>query len=156
MVTNEEKAKCDSCIVINDNNEYSFSRIPFIPYQHCRKGFLRKSKREPQFLYCLNVHVELLYSINTSPERLDFIPFFLKRWPSYLVFAVQIKSMNQIETIEKIKSLQLPNRVTVILMITKNNRNKFYVNKLRNIAITSFRTTHFLVLDMDLWPLGIM
>lgn len=102
------------------------------------------------------MHVELLYSINNSPERLDFIPFFLKRWPSYLVFAVQIKSNDKAEIIEIIKSLQLPNRVTVVLMITKDNCKKFYVNKLRNIAITSIRTTHFLVLDMDLWPLGIM
>lgn len=29
MVSNDEKAKCDSCMIINGNNEYSFSRIRF-------------------------------------------------------------------------------------------------------------------------------
>lgn len=71
-----------------------------------------------------------------------------------MVFTIQVKNNEKDAVVEKVKSLQLPSRVTIVLMITKDNCNKFYVNKLRNIAITSIRTTHFLVLDMDLWPLG--
>lgn len=71
-----------------------------------------------------------------------------------MVLAVQAKEREQKAIIEKIHSLHLPDRITIILVPVKDMCNKFYVNWLRNIAIRAIRTTHFLVLDMDLWPLG--
>ena len=87
-------------------------------------------------------------------ERLSFLPLLLKRWPSYFTIALQLKEMEKALVIHKITSLQLPDRVSIILYITTNKSKGFYVNKLRNVAIKSIRTTHFLILDMDAWPMG--
>lgn len=51
--------------------------------------------------------------------------------------------------------MNLPNRFRTILYIPKKGRDEygvFPVNKLRNIAIVNSVTSHFLVLDMDMWP----
>lgn len=51
--------------------------------------------------------------------------------------------------------MNLPNRFRTILYIPKKGRDVygvFPVNKLRNIAIVNSVTSHFLVLDMDMWP----
>ena len=56
---------------------------------------------------------------------------------------------------ELIKSLNLPPRVRIILYIPQKNSkdmSDYPVNKLRNIAIVNIVTTHFLVMDMDMWP----
>ena len=56
---------------------------------------------------------------------------------------------------ELIKSLNLPPRVRIILYIPQKNSKDlrdYPVNKLRNIAIVNIVTTHFLVMDMDMWP----
>ena len=67
-----------------------------------------------------------------------------------LTHAKQVK-----DTVELIKSLNLPPRVRIILYIPQKNSKDlrdYPVNKLRNIAIVNIVTTHFLVLDMDMWP----
>lgn len=67
-----------------------------------------------------------------------------------LTHAKQVK-----DTVELIKSLRLPPRVRIILYIPQKNSkelNDYPVNKLRNIAIVNIVTTHFLVMDMDMWP----
>lgn len=59
-------------------------------------------------------------------------------------------------TCNVIASLDLPPRFTVILHVVKRKEryfDDFPVNLLRNIAIKNVRTTHFLVTDMDLWPI---
>ena len=95
----------------------------------------------------------LLRVFISRAERLDFLPALLKRWPSYFVLSVQTKKKKLKSVIEHISSLSLPNRVTIIVKPLENKDNTFYVNTLRNLAITSIRTSHFIVLDMDLWPL---
>ena len=59
------------------------------------------------------------------------------------------------ETVRLIRKLQLPDRVRIILYIPRRSRDPkgvYPVNKLRNIAIVNTVTTHFLVMDMDMWP----
>lgn len=61
------------------------------------------------------------------------------------------------ETISRIQELDLPDRVRIILYIPRISRDPkgiYPVNKLRNIAIVNCVTTHFLVMDMDMWPAG--
>lgn len=51
--------------------------------------------------------------------------------------------------------MKLPDRVRIILYISRRSRDPkgvYPVNKLRNIAIVNVVTTHFLVMDMDMWP----
>lgn len=53
-----------------------------------------------------------------------------------------------------VSGLHLPERVSVVLYVIPNSSNSFYVNSLRNVAIQAIRTTHFVVLDMDMWPMS--
>ena len=49
----------------------------------------------------------------------------------------------------------MPEQYRIILYIADEKRDKpgvFPINKLRNIAIVNIQTTHFLVLDIDMWP----
>lgn len=59
------------------------------------------------------------------------------------------------QTVELITSLRLPSRIRIVLYIPQKNSKEtsdYPVNKLRNIAIVNIVTTHFLVMDMDMWP----
>lgn len=54
-----------------------------------------------------------------------------------------------------IASHYLPSRLTLILYLTgpkSPEKGIFPVNKLRNLGIRNIVTTHFQILDMDLWP----
>ena len=56
---------------------------------------------------------------------------------------------------ETIKSLNNPSRVRIILYIVLPKEkyfNAFPVNRLRNIGIVNIVTSHYIVLDMDMWP----
>ena len=48
-------------------------------------------------------------------------------------------------------------RLTTILYLVDNLSDEsidFPINKLRNLGIKSSHTTHYLVIDMDVWPAG--
>lgn len=48
-------------------------------------------------------------------------------------------------------------RLTTILYLVDNLSDEsidFPINKLRNLGIKSTHTTHYLVIDMDVWPAG--
>ena len=56
---------------------------------------------------------------------------------------------------EYIRNTYLPSRLTIImyLMGPKNpSAKQFPVNLLRNLAIRNVETSHYLIMDMDLWP----
>ena len=89
-----------------------------------------------------------------SEERLAFMPYLLKRWPSYFSIALQVKKKEVKAVTGVVKGLLLPERVSIILYVTPNSSKAFYVNSLRNVAIQAIRTTHFVVLDMDMWPMS--
>ena len=73
-------------------------------------------------------------------------------------------------TKEFIQSNNFPSRLRLILYIVNHEKNKdcvnryrqgsivcrkesvYPLNRLRNIAITHIKTTHFIVFDMDMWP----
>ena len=100
------------------------------------------------------------------PDRLFLLRYFAARWQgcflspsltrSPLVATIHLPH-NRLDAARKlVPSLALPPRFTVILHAVKRKEryfNDFPVNLLRNIAIKNVRTTHFLVTDMDLWPI---
>lgn len=75
----------------------------------------------------------------------------MARWPSHLVFALQCNKKDWSIVQAKLNSLNLPDRVMIVIMFPHGTLH-FYVNKLRNLAIRATSTTHFLTLDMDMWP----
>lgn len=74
-----------------------------------------------------------------------------------LCVAIVVKE-NSLSTIEQsIVDLKLPSYYTVILYVIKQRSeyNTFFpINLLRNVAIRAIRTSHFLVMDMDMRPSG--
>lgn len=57
--------------------------------------------------------------------------------------------------LEWIATHSIPDRITLVLhIVLKSKRaNVFPINKLRNLGITNVRTTHYVVMDMDMWPI---
>ena len=53
--------------------------------------------------------------------------------------------------IEYLNSHYLPDRLTILLYLMPK-KGTFPVNLLRNLGIRNIETSHFQVLDMDLWP----
>ena len=73
----------------------------------------------------------------------------------HICVTVYIKKREVRGAIQRIRELALPPRVRIIFYTQLASRDipgVFPVNKLRNIAIVNVVTTHFLVLDMDMWP----
>ena len=102
----------------------------------------------------------------TTPNRLTFLPSLLKRWPGSLLaqrvtcrqfsIAVKVKAGEERLVRKTLRQLSLPDRVRLVLYLTPPKHKhylQFPVNKLRNLAIVNIVTTHFLVLDMDMWPI---
>ena len=96
---------------------------------------------------------------------MEFVPYLLRRWEGFVqsnpfIFrnyniAVFTHKREIPSTVQLIKSMKLPDRVRIILYISRRSRDPkgvYPVNKLRNIAIVNVVTTHFLVMDMDMWP----
>lgn len=92
----------------------------------------------------------------TTPNRLTFLPSLLKRWPGQFSIAVKVKAGEERLVRKTLRQLSLPDRVRLVLYLTPPKHKhylQFPVNKLRNLAIVNIVTTHFLVLDMDMWPI---
>ncbi|KAK8790276.1 hypothetical protein WA588_000438 [Blastocystis sp. NMH] len=130
FIPESEKANCSNCLIYHNKKTF--------PYSY------HFQSRDPS-----PVSISLLAT--ATYDRLDFIPFFMARWPSHLVFALQCnrKDWNIVQA--KLNSLNLPDRVMIVIMFSHGTLH-FYVNKLRNLAIRATSTTHFLTLDMDMWP----
>lgn len=74
-----------------------------------------------------------------------------------MIIVVNGKRDEQKDIIKYLRSHYLPNRLTVLLYLVSRNHPQskvFPVNYLRNLAIRNVQTTHYMIMDMDLWPSG--
>ena len=56
-----------------------------------------------------------------------------------------------------LSSRSYEDRLTIVLYLVKSVSEEalhFPINKLRNIGIRSSQTSHYIVIDMDVWPAG--
>lgn len=51
-----------------------------------------------------------------------------------------------------LKTYSLPSRIRIVIMAKKPTSHYFPINRLRNLAISFVTTSHYLVLDMDMFP----
>lgn len=51
-----------------------------------------------------------------------------------------------------LKTYSLPSRIRIVIMAKKPTSHNFPINRLRNLAISFVTTSHYLVLDMDMFP----
>lgn len=61
------------------------------------------------------------------------------------------------EILERMKSLPSTSNLTMILYEPTDEDLDYYdfpINKLRNLCIRNIRSSHFLTLDLDMWPTG--
>ena len=70
-----------------------------------------------------------------------------------IVIVIYAPISSQEELLQFISTHYLPSRLTLLLYLYQpSNSHTFPVNLLRNTAIRNVRSSHFMVLDMDLWP----
>lgn len=97
--------------------------------------------------------------------RLFFIPQLLYRWRELLrVTGVTISNMIIVVNgkIDEegaisgfIRTHYLPERLTLLVYLvdaTHSQFSSFPVNMLRNLAIRNVKTSHYMIMDMDMWP----
>ena len=89
----------------------------------------------------------------TRPNRLMFLDEHLWRWSSNLVLVLFCKSDEQEFALRYMGERVLPDRLTLILYIVSKFAKIFPINLLRNVGIRNVRTTHYVVMDMDMWPI---
>lgn len=88
-------------------------------------------------------------------DRLSFLHYFAQRWKGFLIATIKVDADSVANATQAVAELRLPPKFTVILYIVEPKDPDFFdfpVNRLRNIGIRNVRTTHFLMLDMDMWP----
>ena len=72
-----------------------------------------------------------------------------------MIIVISSTEQNYEKDIHFINSHFFPERLTIMLY-RQEDKNTFPINFLRNLAIRSVQTSHFLILDMDLWPTGLL
>ena len=88
-------------------------------------------------------------------DRIPFLRYFAERWSGFLIATIKVNADTVANATQTLADLRLPPKFTVILYIVEPQDLYFHdfpVNLLRNIGIRNVRTTHFLMLDMDMWP----
>lgn len=77
--------------------------------------------------------------------------------PSPMILVVFGHVKAQEEILAFIQSTFLPDRLTILVyLVTRGHRHfrHFPVNYLRNLGIRNVRTSHYIVMDMDMWSLS--
>lgn len=76
------------------------------------------------------------------------LPQILSRWSGPYVIVISVPKNKQQETVRMLGSIHLPERVTTLVYALSSSL--FPINFLRNLGIRNIKTSHFMVLDMDL------
>lgn len=108
--------------------------------------------------------ISFFFLYNSSQSRFLFIPQLLQRWSGYffsfrlftspIVLVISYLLPQQQTILSYLGSHSFPSRLTILLVL-QQQETIFPINSLRNLAIQSIQTSHFLLLDMDLWPTSI-
>ena len=99
-----------------------------------------------------------LFSLRNVLYRYRGYFFCMQLMDSPIVVVMHTPPQNEFYAIRFINRHHFPKRLTFILYLVDRmhpHYNVFPINELRNLAIRNIRTTHFLILDMDLRVSGI-
>ena len=86
----------------------------------------------------------------TDSSRLQYLSECASRWRSPISAAVLLPPDSDLESVLDGRSFE--SHVHLLPMVSDASNASYPINVLRNLAIRSVRTTHFVVLDVDLWP----
>lgn len=74
-----------------------------------------------------------------------------------MIIIVNGKGDEERDIISYLRTHYLPDRLTICLYLLSRQHPKskvFPVNFLRNLAIRNVETTHYMIMDMDIWTTG--
>ena len=148
MLSNDNKAKCSNCRVVNGDQVVDYET--FLQSKQQYQPHINPDDKVSVSIITTSTY-ELISFFTYSEERLPYLPYILSRWPANLVIAMQIKQNEVDSMINRLFAMKLPKRVFIVLMPARKG-SAFQINKLRNIAMSSVITTHIMIMDMDLWP----
>ena len=160
-----EIAVCEKCLLFVGSEEQPYStKYPCSVRCGLRAQFSTRTAHSTSQSW-QQQRIFLKTALTKRVNRLSFLPFLLQRWKGWnrserlrdrgYSIAVLTHAKEVKQTVELITSLRLPSRIRIVLYIPQKNSKEtsdYPVNKLRNIAIVNIVTTHFLVMDMDMWP----
>lgn len=93
-----------------------------------------------------------------SFNRLFILPIFASRWDGPIVFVIHLLEEQQSNLDEFLRdsshSILCNPRIRILTYVAEKGAffyDNYPINILRNIGIRNVRTSHFIVLDMDMW-----
>ena len=86
----------------------------------------------------------------TDVSRLSYLAESARRWSGPLVAGVLLPP--GVAPADAMGGVTLPSSATVVTLSATGGNAPYPINVLRNRAIREVRTTHYVVLDVDLWP----
>lgn len=91
--------------------------------------------------------------IDRRINRLQYIDEHLWRWAGPMVVVIYCHLSEEQTVLDFICHRHLPSRLTLLVYVVSDDSTIFPINRLRNIGIQSVYTTHYIVMDMDMWPI---
>lgn len=92
----------------------------------------------------------------STVSRLYFFKQLLYRWKGWYSVSVIVPEKLLPRILSYISNRSLPSRITLLIVMCKEQNEEecpvFPVNLLRNLSIKHSTTSHYLILDMDMWP----
>ena len=109
----------------------------------------------------LSLSLRLFYSLSFiyRPIRLFYIPYLLDRWKGHYCIVMYCKLREVKSAIQEYLSFSPSSRITILFYSFYPDNmyaNDFPVNLLRNVGIRQVETSHFVMLDMDMWVNGMI
>ena len=107
----------------------------------------------------LSQRISYSYSFIHRPVRLFYIPYLLDRWKGQYCIVVYCKLREVKAAIQEYLALKPSNRITMLFYSFYPDNMYAYdfpVNLLRNVGIRQVETSHFVMLDMDMWVNGMI
>ena len=86
----------------------------------------------------------------TDASRLEYLSECSSRWQAPISAAVLLPPGATLAS--ALDGREFEPHVTLLPLASTDANASYPINRLRNLAIRSVRTTHFIVLDVDLWP----
>ena len=131
-----------------ENRTVSWPRCSFWHHEYLRYHVLLLYLSQLEHRDCSSCH-------SFSTDGLGTLVPPIRPSPMILVVFGHVKAQKEI--LAFIQSTFLPDRLTILVyLVSRKHRyfRHFPVNYLRNLGIRNVRTSHYIVMDMDMWSLS--
>lgn len=81
-----------------------------------------------------------------------FIPYIVNRWGGPISVAIYMKSEEEKETVNSLIHNDFFPQTVSVHQYLSSIPTEYPYNRLRNLSLRGITTSHFWVMDMDMWP----